>query len=411
MRLSTRRRRLVADAGAGCRWGDCVASSSTHSSGVFAFFSSSRALVFVSRLRFFAALRLRRRPSVGDGGERQAQGLRRDGDRAEREQGDEQGRRSFCIPPSIGLRRVALGPRTVQHALELQQRLLHRQAAAVAAERAAGAQDAVAGDDERDRVAAAGGAGGADRALVAGAASPSRCSCGSGRRGCGRSPAAPAGGSRSLSRQSSGRSKSVELALEVEVELAARLVELGRAPRAPAGRPASARSTSSSSASWFGRPTRTRPRRRLRQQQRAEGRVGGRVGDVEQALLGGPRSASRSSAVVAASCQLLSQSLQSLVQAAPRRLRRAAEGGGDLGVGEVAGVAQGHRGALLRRQRADRLPDARRRAPAGRSRPPTSGTSATGIGRRPLARWWSIALRWAIVSSQPRRLRASLSFG
>ena len=99
----------------------------------------------------------------------------------------------------------------LEDALELQQRFLHRQAAAVAAEGAAAAQDAVAGDDDRDRVGAAGGAGGAHRALVAGAASPSRCSCGSGRRGCGRWRAAPCGGSPSLSRQSSGRSNSVSL--------------------------------------------------------------------------------------------------------------------------------------------------------------------------------------------------------
>ena len=77
-----------------------------------------------------------------------------------------------------------------------QQRLLHRQPAAVAAEAAAGPQDAVAGDDDRDRVRAAGGAGGADRALVAGAARPSPCRCGSRRRGCGRSPAGPSCGSR-----------------------------------------------------------------------------------------------------------------------------------------------------------------------------------------------------------------------
>ncbi len=58
------------------------------------------------------------------------------------------------------------------------------------------------------------------------------------------------------------------------------------------------------------------------------------------------------------SCQLLSQSFESLVEAAARRLRRAAERRGDLGVGEVAAVAQRHRGALLWRQRADDLPDA-----------------------------------------------------
>ena len=83
----------------------------------------------------------------------------------------------------------------VQAALDAQQGPLHRQAAAVAAEPAAGAQHAVAGDDDRDRVGAAGGAGGAHRALVAGAAWRPACSCGSGRRGCGRRRAGRGGGS------------------------------------------------------------------------------------------------------------------------------------------------------------------------------------------------------------------------
>ena len=90
-----------------------------------------------------------------------------------------------------------------------------------------------------------------------------------------------------LSRQSSGRSKSVQPALEVEVELAAGLVELRPAPRAPAARPASARSSSSSSASWFGQADPDQAARGRGEQQRAEGRVGGRVGDVEQSLVGG----------------------------------------------------------------------------------------------------------------------------
>jgi hypothetical protein len=55
--------------------------------------------------------------------------------------------------------------------------------------------------------------------------------------------------------------------------------------------------------------------------------------------------------------QLLSQSLDSLVEVAPRRLGRAAQRGADLGVGEVAGKAQRDGGALLRRQGADRVPD------------------------------------------------------
>src|SRR3954466_16115860 len=40
-----------------------------------------------------------------------------------------------------------------------------------------------------------------------------------------------------------------------------------------------------------------------------------------------------------------------------------------------------------------------------------AGTSSTGTGLRPRARWESIALRWAILISQPRRLSARRTFG
>ena len=260
-----------------------------------------------------------------------------------------------------------------------QQPLLHRQAAAVAAEGAAAAQDAVAGDDERDRVGAAGGAGGADRALVAGAGRHLRVAAGLRRRGCGRSPAAPA--AEVLAQLPVERQVEVgQLALEVEVELAPGLVELRRAPRGRAGRPASASSTSSSSASWLGRPTRTRPLRRA--SPAAAGRRASRR-SCRRRRAGPPRRRARRGGSAMPSCQLLSQSFQSLVQAAARGLRRAAERGGDLGVGEVAGVAQGHRRPLLRRQRPDRVPDAVARAagPRPRPRPPRRPAPAGGRGR------------------------------
>ena len=91
-----------------------------------------------------------------------------------------------------------------------------------------------------------------------------------------------------LRRQSSGRSKLVELALEVEVELAARLVELGRRLQHPRRDPLGEVDEQLVGV-LVRQPDPDQPARRLRQQQRPEGRVGGRVGDVEQALLGGPR--------------------------------------------------------------------------------------------------------------------------
>src|SRR3954449_4745001 len=48
-------------------------------------------------------------------------------------------------------------------------------------------------------------------------------------------------------------------------------------------------------------------------------------------------------------------------------------------------------------------------APAVDDRP--SGTSSTGTGLRPRARWESIAFRWPILSSQPRRLSARRALG
>ena len=45
------------------------------------------------------------------------------------------------------------------------------------------------------------------------------------------------------------------------------------------------------------------------------------------------------------------------------------------------------------------------------SKTASSRTDSTGTGARPRARWWSIALRCAIVTSQPRRLRASPRLG
>ena len=182
----------------------------------------------------------------------------------------------------------------------------------------------------------------------------------------------------------------------------------GPGPRGPAVRSARPAPPGSPRGRRFGRPTLTRPRgvaassrgarRASRRSRRRRRRAGPR--------LRGRRLGERAVEVDASSCQLLSQSLDSLVDAATRRLRRAAERGGDLGVRQVAGVAQGHRGALLRRQRADDGPDAVvGLAVADRD---LGAASATGSGRRPLARWWSIALRWAIVSSQPRRLLASL---
>ena len=88
----------------------------------------------------------------------------------------------------------------------------------------------------------------------------------------------------------------------------------------------------------------------------------------------------------------------------------------DLRVAGVEHVAQRERRALLVGQPPDQRPQAlvglassRRRARGDpRARPaPVCGASTTGTARRRRARTWSIALRWAIVSIQPRRFDAS----
>ena len=92
------------------------------------------------------------------------------------------------------------------------------------------------------------------------------------------------------------------------------------------------------------------------------------------------------------------------------------EQGADLGVGEAGQVVVGDRAPLLEGQGGQRVPQvgvpfdagAGRRAPAG---PCRSGSSSVGSGARPAARSWSIALRWAIVTSQPRTLLSGRSRG
>jgi hypothetical protein len=42
---------------------------------------------------------------------------------------------------------------------------------------------------------------------------------------------------------------------------------------------------------------------------------------------------------------------------------------------------------------------------------PASGAAPTGTGARACARWWSMALRWAMVSTQARRLESGRSRG
>ena len=259
-----------------------------------------------------------------------------------------------------------------------QQRLLHRQPAAVAAEGAAAAQHAVAGDDERDRVGAAGGAGGADRALVAGAARHLGVAAGLAVGDAGDRPQHPRR-KPSLRLPVERQVELGQLALEVEVELAPRLVELGRGLEHPGGDPVGEVDQQLVGV-LVGQPDPDQAARRLRQQQRCR-RANRR--SCRRRRAGPPRRRARRVVSAMPSCQLLSQSLQSLVQAAPRGLRRAAERGGDLGVGEVAGEAQGHRGALLRRQRADQLPDAvvRQPGPRPRPRPPRPPAPAGGRGR------------------------------
>ena len=116
-----------------------------------------------------------------------------------------------------------------------------------------------------------------------------------------------------------------------------------------------------------------------RQQELAERRVGGRVGDVEQSLVGG---------ALGQSLQLVLHASSFLSRLIPScRLRRAAsgeqpEGGGDLGVGEVGAEAEGDRRPLFRRQRLDQLPD------------PFAGLGIVGSRPRPARRPAAAGDRW-----------------
>ena len=206
-------------------------------------------------------------------------------------------------PAPIGTASRLFSRALAELALDLEQRLLHRQAAAVAAEAAAAAQHPVAGDDERDRVAAAGGAGGADRARVAGLGGDLAVAAGL-AVGDRRDPPRTRWRKPWLSCQSSGRSNSRGGPRSSGRARAAPRRAVGRLQDPRRDPPAS--SSSSASSSWFGSEPH-QPPRRLRQQQRPEGRVGARVGDVEQALGGGALAQPRS-AVDGRSCQLLSQS-------------------------------------------------------------------------------------------------------
>lgn len=142
--------------------------------------------------------------------------------------------------------------------LQIEQAPLHLQAAGVTAEAAVAAEHAVAGDDERDRVARAGRAGGADRALVAGDAGEVGVGAGLavGDRGD-----ALAGAEEEAARQLpvDRQLEGVAAAGEVVVELAPLLVEAGRVLE-DAGEIRPARSASIASVSSPGRPRRTSPR-------------------------------------------------------------------------------------------------------------------------------------------------------
>ena len=95
---------------------------------------------------------------------------------------------------------------------------------------------------------------------------------------------------------------------------------------------------------------------------------------------------------------------------APGSGRGPAELGGDVGVGHPREVVQHDGRALLVGQRGDRRPQVARRPGSG-SVVPASGTSAAGTARRERARSPSSALRWAIVTSQPRSLLSGRSRG
>ena len=175
----------------------------------------------------------------------------------------------------------------LEHALQLEQRFLHLQAAGVAAEAAVAAQHPVAGDDERDRVGASRPVPAARTARSLPAPRPARCSCGSARRG-----------SRAIARWTRPRKPWLSCQSMRQVELlAACRRSRGRARGAPRRAARVPRARAVRSARPVPRASRRRPRPAGRgapgravcgEQQRAEGRVGGRVGDVEQALGGGP---------------------------------------------------------------------------------------------------------------------------
>src|SRR6478609_333603 len=126
-------------------------------------------------------------------------------------------------PPSAD---ALAGRLFVQSALHAQQSALHRQSAAVAAQAASGAQDAVTGDHDRDRIAAAGAAGGAHGALVAGALGDLHVAAGLAVGDVG--DGAQGTAAEVLAEPPVERQLEVpQPALEVEVELAAGLVEAG----------------------------------------------------------------------------------------------------------------------------------------------------------------------------------------
>ena len=200
-------------------------------------------------------------------------------------------------------------------------RSLHLQAARVAAEAAVAAQDPVAGDDERDRVARAGRAGGADGALVAGAA---------GEVGVG---AGLAVGDRGDPLAGAEEEAVAELPVDRQLEgrgggrrssRRARAAPRrgGRGPRGPAarsarpGRPASPRRPRPAGRGGPGRAASSpaagcrRASRRSRRRRRAGPRR--RRARAAPPVISSPWSWS---------CHLLSQSFQSLVQAAAGRRR------------------------------------------------------------------------------------------
>ena len=319
-------------------------------------------------------------------------------------------------------------PRLDEDTLEAQQELLALEAAGIAAECPARPQHAVAGHHDRHRVGAEGVAGGADRAGAPGAAWPSRRRWWCGRSRPPRWRAAPRVVNPLVSAQSIGRSKSVRLALEVLVELAA---ESSSRPGASSMRGDSLRAMSSSTsrgfrtactprapgrAAWkrppagraasrpWRRPRRAAPRRRRARPAISRSGLGQalsrRCGERFRFRSWGP---------------FLSESLEALEHVAP------------------SGVLAMTRGGLRARRRAFRARCGRRRrcaawAAAARTAAQSSGspfgersaaagagavsgTDSTGTGRRERARCRSIALFCAIRKSQARRFSVRRSFG